>query len=62
MSVNGNVYARIYPPGGGFASLETDLGLKNADKLRTGTPLAPFDREVSIQSNFAGSNLEMAPL
>lgn len=50
MTVNDEEYGTVFPPEGGFGSLATELQLKNSEKLLAGSPLAPFDKEVSVQS------------
>ncbi|ERL92074.1 beta-1,3-glucan-binding protein [Dendroctonus ponderosae] len=48
LSVDNMVYGTIFPPEGGFASLATNLHLKNSDKWKSGTKIAPFDKEMHI--------------
>ncbi|XP_045462189.1 uncharacterized protein LOC123672218 [Harmonia axyridis] len=49
LSVNDNIYGHIYPPQGGFASLESQLGLENCDRWRNShSGMAPFDKEMYI--------------
>ncbi|KAJ8930602.1 hypothetical protein NQ314_016572 [Rhamnusium bicolor] len=49
VSVDDKVYGTIYPPTDGFASLGPFLKLQNAERWKTGTNLAPFDKEVLLQ-------------
>lgn len=48
--VNDEVYGNIEPPPGGFASLESNLGLKNTTTARwkMGSHMAPFDQEMIL--------------
>lgn len=48
LSVDGSEYGKIYPPEGGFASLASNLQLKNADSWKRGNNMAPFDKEMHI--------------
>lgn len=44
-AVDDRVYATIRPPSEGFSTLDTLLNIKT-DKWKSGSKLAPFDKEV----------------
>ncbi|KRT84388.1 hypothetical protein AMK59_642, partial [Oryctes borbonicus] len=46
--VDGEVYGNIYPPPGGFANVEAKYNPSAAGKWKTGSPMAPFDREMIL--------------
>lgn len=48
LSVDGNEYDRITPPEGGFASEAGNLQSIAGEGWLGGSPMAPFDKEVSI--------------
>lgn len=48
LTLNDEEYGTVSPPEGGFGSLAEELQLKNSEKLLTGSPIAPFDKEVSV--------------
>lgn len=50
-AVDDRVYATIVPPQDGFASLGSLLGI-NTNAWKTGSKLAPFDKEVSKNLNY----------
>ncbi|XP_057667244.1 uncharacterized protein LOC130900563 [Diorhabda carinulata] len=48
LTVNDKVYGTIVPPAGGFSTLASMLEIKNGDRLKYGSVLAPFDKEMYI--------------
>ncbi|XP_018563524.1 beta-1,3-glucan-binding protein-like [Anoplophora glabripennis] len=48
LAVDGKTYGTIYPPSDGFVSLSSNLQIKDAHRWRSGTTLAPFDKEMYI--------------
>ncbi|XP_044766626.1 beta-1,3-glucan-binding protein-like isoform X2 [Coccinella septempunctata] len=49
LSVNDNIYGHIYPPQGGFASLDSQLNLEGCERWRnSNSEIAPFDKEMYI--------------
>nr|XP_023017871.1 beta-1,3-glucan-binding protein-like [Leptinotarsa decemlineata] len=60
LSVDGKVYGSIYPPTGGFSSLGQELSNKNSERWKTGSVLAPFDKEmfITLGVGVGGFNIE----
>ncbi|XP_056629844.1 uncharacterized protein LOC130440605 [Diorhabda sublineata] len=48
LTVNDKIYGTIVPPAGGFSTLASMLEIKNGDRLKYGSVLAPFDKEMYI--------------
>lgn len=46
--VDDEVYGKVVPPEGGFATEAESLGLQNVAELKKGTTLAPFDKEMYL--------------
>lgn len=46
LTVDGQVYGTIVPPPGGFATQDSKLQLYGAEKWRSGSVMAPLDKEV----------------
>ncbi|XP_030763973.1 beta-1,3-glucan-binding protein-like [Sitophilus oryzae] len=48
LSVDDTTYGRIFPPESGFSSLSSNLRITNANRWKSGTKMAPFDKEMYI--------------
>ncbi|XP_066246310.1 beta-1,3-glucan-binding protein-like [Euwallacea similis] len=48
LSVDNTVFGSVFPPEGGFSSLATNLQLKNSERWKQGSKMAPFDKEMNI--------------
>ena len=55
VSVDDTVYGNIYAPPKGFVSESHNLELGNVERWSSGTPFAPFDKEVSCLVRFQQS-------
>ncbi|XP_060535348.1 beta-1,3-glucan-binding protein [Cylas formicarius] len=60
VGVDDKVYANIFPPENGFASLRNSLTIKHADRWQSGSKTAPFDKEMylTIGVGVGGQNFE----